>query len=134
MEPSRWYVKLADEAIGPVTDAEFQELVQKGDIGPRTPVSADCRTWVPAHAIPGFAARLLNPGRVPVSRAMSLSARKAGFILLFGLTAGIVGLAVSNWLGTGLFATCGGIFGALMGAFWPAISRQPPANRPSRQI
>src|SRR5580704_15417726 len=113
MEPTRWYIKLANEAIGPVTDAELQELVQKGGIGPRTPVSSDRQTWVPAHAIPGFAARLLNPRHVSVSRAPSPSARKAGFILLFALTAGIVGLAVSAWLGTGLFATCGGIFGAL---------------------
>src|SRR5580700_10957971 len=104
MEPSRWYVRLANETIGPVTDAEFYELVQKGGIGPRTPVSSDRETWIPAQAIPGFAARLLSP---PFSLAATPSVRKAGFILLFGLTAGIVGLAVSKWLGTGLFATCG---------------------------
>jgi hypothetical protein len=130
MDPSRWYIKLANETIGPVTDAEFEELVQKGGIGPRTPVSSDRETWVPAHAIPGFAARLLNP---PLSRAATPGVRKAGFILLLGLAAGIAGLAVSAWLGTGLFATCGGIFGALVGAFWPVISRRPPTDQPTIQ-
>jgi GYF domain 2 len=133
MEPSRWYVRLANETIGPVTDAEFHELVQKGGIGPRTPVSSDRETWVPAHNIPGFASRLMNSPLIPTSRAATPIARKAGFILLFGIAAGIVGVAVSDWLGTGLFATCGAIFGALLGAFWPVISRPAHRDQPTNQ-
>lgn len=133
MEPSRWYVRLANETIGPVTDAEFHELVQKGGIGPRTPVSSDRETWVPAHNIPGFAIRLMNPPLISMPRAATPIARKAGFILLFGLTAGIAGSAVSDWLGTGLFATCGAIFGGLLGAFWSVISRAAHRDQPTNQ-
>jgi hypothetical protein len=134
MEPSRWYIKLANETIGPVTDAEFDELVQIGGIGPRTPVSPDRETWVPADAIPGFAARLLNAPLISISRGATPSATKAGLVLLIGLTAGIAGLAISHWLGTGLFATCGAIFGGLLGMSWPVVVRRDPNHQPSKHI
>jgi GYF domain 2 len=122
-----WHIKIKGETIGPLTDSELRDLARKGSVNPDTLVSSDHEGWVAAHTIPGLAFRathlsLLAPG-----------VAKAGCILLAALVAAVVGSAISSLFGTGFFATSGGIFGALIGVFWPFLSqpKKPSARSPS---
>jgi hypothetical protein len=59
---NRWYVKLGDEELGPLSDSGLDRLIEAGGIqgdtlvrnGPSTP-------WTPVQAVPGLMAKLARP-------------------------------------------------------------------------
>jgi hypothetical protein len=86
MQPSRWYLKLGNETIGPITDAELNELAIKGNISPETPVSIDRETWAAIGTISGLATRFLGAvsASVPPATTRGAGSNIVGWAFLLG--------------------------------------------------
>ena len=53
MSSTTWYVRLDEQVLGPVSDAELRDLVKQGGVTPQTPVSSGNATWIDASAVQG---------------------------------------------------------------------------------
>jgi hypothetical protein len=76
MESGRWYVKLGEESIGPLTGAEFRELASNGSIVPDTAVSPDQQAWTPARTVEGLTFPPAPPPVGPVRTSRRTAARR----------------------------------------------------------
>jgi hypothetical protein len=124
---SKWLIRLGNETIGPLSDSELRKLAEQGGLNAETPVSREPDRWISAREVDGLCI-LPPPPAIPASAPQMLSGIPTGiWILLIAVVAGAGGFVLSRWLGTGLFATCGGIFGGLLGARW-ALTSQPPSS------
>ena len=69
--PSR-YVRLGEQILGPISEAELRDLALRGGVTARTPVSSDHANWTTAADVPGIvfaptsASRVATPS-VPAS-------------------------------------------------------------------
>lgn len=64
---NRWYVKLGDEELGPLSDSGLDRLIEAGGIKGDTLVrSGPDAPWTPVQAVPGLMAKLARPA--PTSR------------------------------------------------------------------
>lgn len=59
---NRWYVKLGDEELGPLSDSGLNRLIEAGGIQGDTLVrSGPGAPWTPVQAVPGLMAKLARP-------------------------------------------------------------------------
>lgn len=59
---NRWYVKLGDEELGPLSDSGLDRLIEAGGIQGDTLVRSGPSTpWTPIQAVPGLMAKLARP-------------------------------------------------------------------------
>ncbi len=50
----KWYYKIKNKTVGPVTNAELLELIRSGKIQPDTPLRKGDSQWVLARAVTGL--------------------------------------------------------------------------------
>jgi GYF domain 2 len=76
MESVRWYVKLGEESIGPLTNDEFMELARTGSVGPQTAVSPDQLTWIQARTVQGLIFAPTQPPMLPIQASRRTVAKR----------------------------------------------------------
>ena len=54
MSSTTWYVRLGDQVLGPISDADLRDRAMQGSVTPQTPVSNDGTTWMEAGTVRGI--------------------------------------------------------------------------------
>jgi len=69
MSSTAWYVRLGDQVLGPISDAELRDRAMQGDVTAQTPVSRDGKGWTEVVNVPGIVFRpgLQQPVPSPLS-------------------------------------------------------------------
>lgn len=100
-EPT-WHVRLNDEVVGPMSEAELCDLARRGGIGADTPVSQDSSRWIEAQDVPGIVFCRARPSTIVNTQpnALNTSGLTIHPAWMFGgIALGIVGLMLLGFVG-----------------------------------
>ena len=67
MSSAGWYIRLGDQVLGPLSEAELRDLALRGSVTAQTPVSQDKINWTEAVAVQGMVFGAARPPTPPVS-------------------------------------------------------------------
>ena len=67
MSTSTWYVRLGDQVLGPISDADLRDRAVQGSVTAQTPVSSDGTNWMEAAAVTGIVFTPSLPPMAPPS-------------------------------------------------------------------
>ena len=101
MSHPRWYLRLGQEILGPLSETELRELAQRGGLFPETPVSPDGTNWTTAASLEGLVFPPPPPPPEPLpagQRSASVGIRLTPAGLLAGLALGGLGILLCGGL------------------------------------
>ena len=92
MVENRWFVQLGDTILGPVSDAELQELARRGSIAAHTQVTYDHSNWLPAGNLTGLqiGPNATFPGAPPETQATDIHGNRTMWALGLASAAAIL--------------------------------------------
>jgi hypothetical protein len=125
MSNQDWYLRLSQEILGPLSEAELRDLAQRGGLLPDTPVSQDRTRWTTAASVEGlvFPPPPPPPQASPDQRPAVAATRPGPGWFLAGMALGALGL-----LG------CGGLLWVILaGVLEPPAAEEPVSATPTRQ-
>jgi hypothetical protein len=100
MESTRWYVKVRNESVGPLTIDELEELIRIGSIGPQTPVSTNQADWNAGENVPCLTLSSTRSPETSVAPTHEVPVRASARNLIAAATAAVVVLFVIGWAST----------------------------------
>lgn len=125
MSNQGWYLRLKQEILGPLSEAELRDLAQRGALLPDTPVSQDRTRWTTAASVAGIVFPPPPPPAhaSPDQRPAGAGTRPVLRWLLAGMALGAMGLLVGGGL----------LWGILAGVLEPPTTEEPVSALPTRQ-
>jgi hypothetical protein len=124
MPDQGWYIRLKQEILGPLSEAELRDLAQRGGLRSDTPVSQDRTRWATAASVEGIVFPPPPPQASPAGeRPAAAGSQRAPAWLWAGMALGAMGLLV-----------CGGLLVAIVaGVSQPPAAEEPVSGMPTRQ-
>jgi len=119
MSQPQWYVRIADEVLGPISGAELKDLAEKGAIGTDTQISQDGSTWMETGQVSSItvAPRTMQPAPTRIAQNKNLTIQQVW--LVGGIVLGGLGILM-----------CGGLLLVIMGAVAGSGERLETAASP----
>jgi hypothetical protein len=103
MASQGWYIRLDEQVLGPISEAELRDLAMRGAANAQTPVSCDGVSWTEAATLPGITfgiplSRSPSPPPIPSTHVLPSGQLSSGWLFGAILGGGVLVLICSGLL------------------------------------